>query len=106
MNGKAQRLVETLLDRDEYVIIAALQHHRDYMLAQAEKAQAAYGKIKDDPEARAAQDAPSASPGMISLAPTTSGLRHMAGAFTESAGRSARVLAALEEISEAMEEEK
>jgi hypothetical protein len=90
MNRKAQRLVETLLDRDEYVIIAALQHHRAYMLAQAEKA----------------QDAPSASPGMISLAPTTSGLRHMAGAFTESAGRSARVLAALEEISEAMEEEK
>jgi hypothetical protein len=110
MSTKTQDRLLALLGRHEDIVLAALDSYRAEIEASraectraGKECQAAFDQIKDDPEALAAQDAPGqAGPGMISVKPTASGLSNMARMFTEGAAKHARTLAALDELSEAL----
>jgi hypothetical protein len=106
MNIKARNLIE---DHSALIIEALDCYRREVedahqeMTKAATECQAGYDQVKDDPAARAALDAPAESPGMISVAPTAEGLKHMAQMFTESASKYSQKLAALTKITEALE---
>jgi hypothetical protein len=72
-----------------YQVFNALENQASHMAKAAEYAQAAYDKIKDDPEARAVQDAT-----LI----TTEGLRQSARRFTEEVRRATLAAQAWDEL--------
>jgi hypothetical protein len=91
-----------LLEQHSELLIEALdclrreaEHSRDEVTKGAAECQAAYDKIKDDPAACAKLDASHSWC-------TTMGLKHMAQMFRESAETYAGKLAALDEISTAL----
>jgi hypothetical protein len=99
MDTKTQNLIEQHTE----LIIEGLdclrreaEHSRHEVTKGAAECQAAYDKIKDDPEAQAALDA---SHSMY----TTAGLKHMAQIFRESAETWSEKLATLGELTRALD---
>jgi hypothetical protein len=89
---RARRLkLEEFIDTYGATISTALEVYAEYMRKEAGPLLARFEEIKDDPEARATQDASWV---------TTLGLRHMAGLFNENAGRADKAAAALRAIEE------
>jgi hypothetical protein len=106
MNTKTVRLLE----QHSELILSALEFYRreletsrQEMTKAAAECQAGYDRVKDDPEARAGLDQRAATPGMISIAPTTAGLHRMAQLFTESAQDYAVKIAALDKLAGALD---